>query len=175
MCDYMITNRQCKRNALSGLGTIESSDRLRVAYLCKQHADMSKHGFLDLTKVQWTIKVIPDLITNQKENTMNTTIIPSSDVRVAHKFTIHCNGKKGCGKYHATTADVRLCVGAAPAPVQGKVIAHIFDSKKGDKMESLWFAKDQKINAIKWAKESNGKFNSAKNGNGYWVTFQLKS
>lgn len=156
MCDYMINSRMCKRAPLSGVGTIENEKGDMVAYLCRQHVGLKKNNMLDLTKVQWTNKVIP---TNNKENkTMNTT------------KTISCGHCKGS---HFTVQEVADCYGVVRThnstfqPTNRPMVKEFDNGNKGE-----WFATRKAVTQRCDDLKKEGKTftrKSANNGNGYWV------
>lgn len=143
MCNYRIVD-MCKRNPLSGYGTVENEDGTKVAYLCKQHADMKKGGFLDLDRIVWTDKVVP---------------APKG---------VKCGKCKG---YHATIDDVARCYNVderiiAAGHRNNKPLTTTF--KDGGSRE--WFATKKaafvRIGELKVANKSFS-FKPAANKNGF--------
>lgn len=178
MCDYMINNRQCLRNPLSGYGTVTNETGDQVAYLCRQHADMRKGGFLDLTMIKWTPKVQPVIVTNQKEsNVMITTIAQFAENGKNRVKCVKCstNDKP---VYH-NFKDIRSCLGAAPDPqvathtkfnIPANIHFKVWNGNNNQLMVSEWH-KNRHLATKRQVELRKGSIKPAANGHGVWLHY----
>lgn len=78
------------------------------------------------------------------------------------------------GAFHRSVDEVRLCMtGNLDKPIEtGFIAAKIWTGKQGDKMETKYFNKNLRAEAVAWAKAVNGTMKTTKNGS-IQVTWKL--